>query len=73
MRRRANGGLLLTSLLYRRAFAASAFERAMLSASAPIWGVSMTKLDENLFIFRFDHMIDLKRFYERNHGGSTSL
>lgn len=57
----SKGGLLLASLLCRRAYSAVAFERAMLSAWAPLWGVSMTKLEENLFLFRFDHKIDLNK------------
>lgn len=55
----AGGGLLLTSLLYRRSFSSSAFERAMVIAWAPIWGISMKVLGENLFLFRFEHKIDL--------------
>lgn len=55
------GGFLLATLLYRMKVTVSAFEKAMLSAWATIWGVTMIVLEDNLFLFHFEHRIDLNK------------
>lgn len=54
-------GTRLAALLYRRRFSVASLERALLTAWAPIWNVSMTTLEENLFLFRFEHQVDLNK------------
>lgn len=57
-----NGGYLVGSLLQKRRFSASAMERLMIEKLwNSIYRVQMQEVEQNLFLFGFEHQIDLKK------------
>lgn len=56
-----SGGSLLLTVMYRREINPSHVEGAMRAAWSPMWQMTMTALEGNLFLFRFEHRIDLNK------------
>lgn len=57
-----NGGYLVGSLLQKRRFSASSMERLMIEKLwNPLFEVQMQEVERNLFLFGFEHQMDLKK------------
>lgn len=55
------GRTLITTLLYRGRVIPTQLEKTLMAARSPIWSVTMTVLEENLFLFRFEHRVNYNK------------